>query len=197
MLGDIQYWQVLRLCWCAHVFLHKDELSVPASKNGDMIPFSDYMFTVTSVYLCDQTDCNTDDMFWLYLRNIADPSTGAFLEIAEFSIVTQIWGIRLLLGFYWDGKVSPVWVYDSGQNDSTDIYIVADSDKYMKSTAELLSFRRNLVKIDNFRRKLVKLRRTPFLKMCHFRRKLVKLRRTSYLKMCHVRRQLVKICEIL
>ena len=42
--------QVLRLCWCAHVFLHKDELSVPASKNGDMIPFSDYMFSVTSVY---------------------------------------------------------------------------------------------------------------------------------------------------
>ena len=72
---------------------------------------------------------------------------------------------------------------------------VDDEIKYMKSTAELLSFRRNLVKIDNFRRKLVKLRRTPFLKMCHFRRKLVKLRRTSYLKMCHVRRQLVTICE--
>ena len=94
--------QVLRLCWCAHVFLHKDELSVPASKNGDMIPFSDYMFSVTSVYLCDQTDCNTDDLFWLYLRNIADPSTGAFLEIAEFSIVTHMGyssASRLLLGW--------------------------------------------------------------------------------------------------
>jgi len=142
MLGDTKCWQVLCLCWCAHVFLHKDELSVLASKNGDMIPFSDYMYSVTSVYLCDQQDCNTDDLFWLYLRNIADPSTGAFLEIAEFSIVTQIWGIRLLLGFYWDGKVSPVWVYDSGQNDSTDIYIVADSDLYYGFCAQATVQRR-------------------------------------------------------
>ena len=60
---------------------------------------------------------------------------------------------------------------------------VDDEIKYMKSTAELLSFRRNLVKIDNFRRKLVKLRRSASLKINNFRRKIVKLRRIPFLKL--------------
>ena len=76
--------QVLRLCWCAHVFLHKDELSVPASKNGDMIPFSDYMFSVTSVYdtitAIKRTSMLEIDAFILFFRAIKASRSRSLIE---------------------------------------------------------------------------------------------------------------------
>ena len=47
--------------------------------------------------------------------------------------------------------------------------------------------------MSNFRRKLVKLGRTPYFKSGHFRRKLVKLGRTPSFKSGHFRRKLVKL----